>query len=102
MYPHHPFEGGHPGMFGLFMLIRLAVFAIFWLIPVIIGLTYVRADAKRRGQPGWLWALASVFLGWIAVLTYLIVRAFTSQQPPTQYTMPPPQPMAPPPPPELS
>ena len=28
---------------------------LLWLIPVIIGFTYVRADANRRGQPGWLW-----------------------------------------------
>jgi hypothetical protein len=28
---------------------------LLWDIPLIIGFTYVRADANRRGQPGWLW-----------------------------------------------
>jgi hypothetical protein len=65
------------------------VFAIFWLIPIIIGLTYVRRDANQRGQPGWLWALASVFLSWLAILAYLIVRAATSPtNPPTATNTP--------------
>ena len=49
--------------------------ALLFVIPWIIGLTYVRRDANRRGQPGWLWALVTFPFGWLSVLAYLIVRA---------------------------
>jgi hypothetical protein len=41
----------------------------------VLGFTFVRADADRLGQPGWLWALITIPLGWLALLAYLIVRA---------------------------
>lgn len=82
MLHHHPgVFGPHPG-FGLAVLIvRLVFLALFVLLPLIVGLAYIWPDARRRGQPGWLWALAAIFLSWFGVLAYLVVRAFT--RPPT-------------------
>jgi hypothetical protein len=87
MLHHHPgVLGPYPG-FGLAVLIvRLIFLALFLLLPLIIGLAYIWPDARRRGQPGWLWALASIFLSWFGVLAYLVVRAFTR---PTTAAMPP-------------
>ena len=51
------------------------------VLPWIIGFTFVRADADRRGQPGWLWAVLTLPLGWLAILGYLIVRALGTQGP---------------------
>ena len=58
--------------------------------PLIIGLTYVRRDANRRGQPGWLWALVTFPFGWLSVLAYLIVRA-AGPRSETNLPLPPPQ-----------
>jgi hypothetical protein len=49
-----------PG-FHWFELIPLT---LLWFIPIIIGFTYVRADANRRGQPGWVWGVLAIPLGW--------------------------------------
>ena len=59
----------------LFMLPVL----LLTVLPWIIGFTFVRADADRRGQPGWLWAMLTLPLGWIAILGYLVVRALVTQ-----------------------
>lgn len=48
---------------------------LFTLIPWVIGFAWILPDANRRGQPGLLWALLTLPLGWLAVLGYLIVRA---------------------------
>src|SRR5579884_2920615 len=85
-FPHHfPGPGGpHPGIFGphpgvglIVLIVRLVFLALFVLVPIIVGLAYIWPDARRRGQPGWLWALAAIFLSWFGVLAYLVVRAFT-------------------------
>lgn len=60
------------------VIARLIVFALFIVVPWIIALAYIWRDASRRGQPGWLWALATIFLSWFGVLAYLVVRAFTN------------------------
>lgn len=69
----------HPGPIGPFfwpaIIARLVIVALFVLVPWIIALAYVWRDARRRGQPGWLWALAGIFLGWLGILAYLVVRA---------------------------
>jgi hypothetical protein len=71
----------HPGLAGPYfwpaVITRLVILALFFLVPWIIALAYVWRDAWRRGQPGWLWALVGIFLGWLGILAYLIVRAFT-------------------------
>jgi hypothetical protein len=85
---HH--FGPHPGFFLAGLIVRLVFLAAFVLVPWVIGLTYIRRDAKRRGQPGWLWALATIFLTWIAILTYLIVRTFSAPVYPTGAPVPPP------------
>jgi hypothetical protein len=78
MWFHHYGHFGPPGpYFWGFVIARLVLLALFILTPWIIALAYVWRDAGRRGQPGWLWALASIFLGWLGILAYLIVRAFT-------------------------
>ena len=45
-----------------------------------IGFTYVRMDANRRGQPGWLWGVLAIPFGWLAILAYVVTRAVTSAQ----------------------
>lgn len=55
--------------------IIMLLWVIFLIIPWIIGFAYVLPDANRRGQPGWLWAVLTLPLGWIALLAYLIVRS---------------------------
>lgn len=47
----------------------------FAIIPWIVGFAWMLPDANRRGQPGLLWALLTIPLGWLAVLGYLIARA---------------------------
>ncbi|HEU0026360.1 MAG TPA: hypothetical protein VFQ25_04530 [Ktedonobacterales bacterium] len=59
-------------LFGSFLFIA------GWLLPVILGFTTVRADADRRGQPGWLWALLTIPFGWLTILIYVAIRAATS------------------------
>jgi hypothetical protein len=54
---------------------------LFVLIPVLVGFLWIRPDANTRGQPGLLWALLTLPLNWVAVLAYLVVRAFTTQAP---------------------
>ena len=46
----------------------------FFLLPPFIGFGYIRLDADKNGQPGWLWAVATLALSWLAILAYLIVR----------------------------
>ncbi len=59
--------------------LELLIFPIFAalgaILPIVLGFTFVRQDADRIGQPGWLWAFLTIPLGWIAILGYLIVRA---------------------------
>ena len=62
---------GHIIVLLLYGMVLLAAF----LLPIVLGFTFVRADADRLGQPGWLWALITIPLGWLALLAYLIVRA---------------------------
>lgn len=65
-----PFTGVH-----FYDLIPL----LFLLPPILIGFFWMRRDADTRGQPGLLWALLTIPLSWIAVLAYLVVRAFVPQ-----------------------
>ncbi|MDE3230308.1 MAG: hypothetical protein KGO05_10535 [Chloroflexota bacterium] len=51
---------------------------IIFLLPIIVGFTYVRADANRIGQPGWLWAILTIPLGWLTLLIYAILRWFAA------------------------
>ena len=51
---------------------------LFFLPPIFIGFFWMRRDADRRGQPGLLWALLTIPLSWVAVLVYLVVRAFST------------------------
>ena len=48
---------------------------IVFLLPIILGFTVIRADANRLGEQGWVWALLTIPLGWLAILAYVIVRA---------------------------
>lgn len=57
------------------------IFFVLLLLPWILGFTFVRADANRHGQPGWLWAVLTLPLGWIAILGYVVVRALVTQGP---------------------
>ncbi|MGE5333424.1 MAG: hypothetical protein ACM3N4_01875 [Nitrososphaerota archaeon] len=51
---------------------------IFFLPPILIGFLWMRPDANTRGQPGLIWAILTIPLSWVAVLAYVVVRAFTS------------------------
>jgi hypothetical protein len=61
-------------------LLVLAFYALL-AMPIVIGVVWIRPDANRFGQPGWLWALATIPLNWVAVLTYLVVRALRTRGP---------------------
>ncbi len=65
-------------MFGhAFGFVFLLIAAVGTILPIVLGFTYIRLDANRIGQPGWLWAFLTIPLGWIAILGYLVVRAIT-------------------------
>ena len=59
-------------------LIVQLIAAIVILLPIVLGFTLVRSDANRIGQPGWLWALLTIPLGWLALLVYAVVRWFAA------------------------
>jgi hypothetical protein len=44
------------------------------IIPFLVGLFWIAPDARRRGKPGWLWALLTIPFGWITVLVYAVLR----------------------------
>lgn len=56
----------------VFLLIGILV---TFLLPIILGFTVIRTDANRLGEPGWVWALLTIPLGWLAILAYVVVRA---------------------------
>lgn len=60
---------------GFGRLFFLLIVLIAWLLPIILGFTVVRADADRRSQPGWLWALLTIPFGWLTLLVYAVIRA---------------------------
>ena len=62
-------------LFAPVLLVYYVFLLGFFLGAPIIGFTYIRNDATQSGQPGWLWAFTTIFMSWIAVLTYLVVRA---------------------------
>lgn len=64
-----------------FELIPLAMLAIIFAPPILVGFLWIRPDADMRGQPGLLWALLTIPLTWVAVLAYVVVRAFTTPAP---------------------
>jgi hypothetical protein len=66
--------------FHWFELIPFTFLTLLWIVPVVIGFTYVRADANRQGQPGWLWGVLAIPFGWLAILAYVVTRAVTSAQ----------------------
>ena len=88
--PFHPGMGGPGDFFLPFLIARLVFFTLLFVIPWIIGLTYIRSDANRRGQPGWLWALVTFPFGWLAVLAYLLVRGASGPRADTNLPLPPP------------
>lgn len=72
--PYMPF-------FTLHTLVAYLLTLAFFLLPPFIGFGYIRADADRNGQPGWLWAVSTLALSWLAVLAYLIARYLSSTRP---------------------
>lgn len=67
--------------FNGFALISQAIILFIILGPIIVGVAFIRGDADRHGQPGWLWALLTLPLSWLAVLAYLVVRAVVATKP---------------------
>ena len=57
------------------LIAQLIGLVVIFLLPIILGFTVVRADARRLGEPGWIWALMTIPLGWLTILAYIIVRA---------------------------
>jgi hypothetical protein len=57
------------------ILFLTVFFLIMYLIPIIVGFTWVRVDADRSGQPGILWAVLTIPFGWLSVLVYVALRA---------------------------
>jgi hypothetical protein len=67
--------------FHWYEFVPLAFLSLIWIIPIILGFTYVRTDANRHGQLGWLWGVLTIPLGWLAILAYAVTRAVTNAQP---------------------
>jgi hypothetical protein len=57
------------------LIAQVIALVVIFLLPIILGFTVVRADARRLGEPGWAWALMTIPLGWLTILAYLVVRA---------------------------
>lgn len=57
------------------LLAQIGVGVFFVLLPIVLGFTVVRRDANRLGEPGWVWALLTIPLGWLTVLAYVVTRA---------------------------
>ncbi|HET9110764.1 MAG TPA: hypothetical protein VFN78_08065 [Ktedonobacterales bacterium] len=57
------------------LLAQIGVGVFFVLLPIVLGFTAVRRDANRLGEPGWVWALLTIPLGWLTVLAYVVTRA---------------------------
>ena len=56
---------------------EIIIVAILGFAPVIIGFAWVWPDANRLGQPGWLWAVLTILLGWLALIAYVVVRGIS-------------------------
>lgn len=70
--------------FGPYMLPFPPITTIFtFVVPVLAGALWIWRDANRRGQPGVIWALLTLPLGWFTVLAYLVVRTLQQPRPPT-------------------
>lgn len=61
-----------------FHVYELVLFATIFLPPILMGFLWMRPDADAHGQPGLVWALLTIPFSWIAVLVYVVVRAFAS------------------------
>lgn len=61
-----------------FHVYELVLSATIFLPPILIGFLWMRPDADAHGQPGLVWALLTIPFSWIAVLVYVVVRAFAS------------------------
>jgi len=57
------------------LVAQFVAFALIFLLPIILGFTVVRIDARRLGEQGWVWALMTIPLGWLTILAYIVVRA---------------------------
>ncbi|HZC06620.1 MAG TPA: hypothetical protein VE338_13375 [Ktedonobacterales bacterium] len=57
------------------LVAQLIAVLLLFLLPIIIGFTAVRRDANRLGEPGWIWALLTIPLGWLTILAYVVTRA---------------------------
>ena len=56
----------------------LGLFFLF-VVPILFGFAWIRPDADRYGQPGALWALLTIPLGWLTVLVYVAMRSTWSR-----------------------
>lgn len=63
-----------PG-FNVAALVAQIIALLVILVPIVLGFTVVRPDANRLGEPGWVWALLTIPLGWLAILAYVVTRA---------------------------
>ena len=55
----------------------LLVFGLVTIViisPWFIGFLWMLPDADKHDQPGLIWALVTIPLGWLAVLVYLSLR----------------------------
>ncbi len=55
--------------------IIILILILATVVPILIGVFWIAPDARRRGQPGWLWALLTIPFGWFTVIAYAVVRA---------------------------
>ena len=57
----------------------LLILFFLFVVPILFGFAWMRIDADHYRQPGVLWALLTIPLGWLTVLVYLAMRSTWSR-----------------------
>jgi hypothetical protein len=68
------------------LFLPCSVGIVFFVIPIVLGFTWLRQDANRAGQPGIVWGILTIPFGWLPILGYVIVKLLRSSPPPTAPT----------------
>jgi hypothetical protein len=78
------------GYFGFLTLAGREPWALQMLLDLVIAFflvgTWIRKDAKERGLPSTPYLVATLFLGSIGALAYLVHRAFAGSRAPERAT----------------
>ena len=73
-------EDGFPALIALVLRERLALQMLLDItIAIVLFLTWMIPDAKKRGIPAWPYVVTCLFLGSIGALAYLVHRGLKSR-----------------------